>query len=82
MLAPKPVKWNISRHRGGQEDKRVDSVVACHWWSAGGPPCNPPLSHPVGEGRLANQWRLASGSPLVGHLCYVCRGSAGQLKIK
>ncbi len=26
---PKPVKWNISRHIGGQEDKRVGSVAAC-----------------------------------------------------
>ena len=43
---PKPVKWNISRHRGRQEGKRVSSVVAC----AGGPPCNLTLSYPVGEG--------------------------------
>ena len=27
---PKLVKWNNSRHRGRQEDKRVVSVVACH----------------------------------------------------
>ena len=42
----KLVKWNISWHRGGQEDNRVGSVVTCCWWSAGGPLCNPPLCHP------------------------------------
>ena len=26
--SPKPVKQKISRHRGGQEDKRVGSIVA------------------------------------------------------
>ena len=52
---PKPVRWNISRHRGGQDDKRVGSVAACPWRPAGGPPCNPPLCHPVGEGGLATQ---------------------------
>ena len=28
---PKPVKWNMSRHRGGQEDKRVGSEMASLW---------------------------------------------------
>ena len=70
---PKPVKWNISRHRGGQKDKRVGSVAACHWWSIGGPPCKLTLNHPVGEGWLADQWQLAPGGPLVGCWCYVCR---------
>ena len=70
---PKPAKQNISRHRGGQEIKRVGSVVACHWLAAGSPPCNPTLSHPVGEGWLADQWQLASGSPPAGHWCYICR---------
>ena len=69
----KPVRQNISRHRGGREDKRVGSVAACRQRSAGGPPCNPPLSHPVGEGQLADQWQLASGGPLVGRWCYICR---------
>ncbi len=52
---PKPVKRNISRHRGGQEDERVGSV----WQAAGGLPCNPTLSHPGSEGQLADQWLLA-----------------------
>ena len=69
----KPVKWNISRHRGGQEDKRVGSVAACCWQYTSGPPCNPPLCHPVGEGQLAVQWWLASGGLPAGHWCYVCR---------
>ncbi len=47
---PKPVKWNISRHRGRQEGKRVGSVAACHQLSTSRPPCNPTLCHPVGEG--------------------------------
>ena len=51
---PKQVKQNMSRHRGRQENKRVGSVAACHWRSAGGPSCNP-------------LWQLASGAggPLV-----------------
>ena len=73
LWPPKPVKWNISRHRGRQEDKSVGSVVACCQRSDGSPTCNLTLSHPVGEGWLANQWQLASGSPPAGHWCYVCR---------
>ncbi len=65
---PKPVKQNISRHRGGHADKRVGSVAAFCQWSTGSTPCNPPLSHPVGEGGLAIQghcpWR-PTGGPLV-----------------
>ena len=38
---PKPVKWNISRRRGGQEDKKVGSVAA------GGPPMAHLATHPV-----------------------------------
>ncbi len=71
---PKPVKQNISRHRGGPEDKRVGSVVACPWRPAAGPPCNPPLSHPEGEGGLADQGQLTPGGPPAGRWCYVCRG--------
>ena len=71
---PKTVMQNISRHRGEQEDKMVGSVMACPQQSAGDPPCNPPLSHPVGEGGLAAQWRLAPGGLPVGCWCwYVCR---------
>ena len=51
---PKPVKQNISQHRGRQEDKRVGSVAAVR-----SPPCKLTLSQPVDEGRLAYQWWLA-----------------------
>ena len=40
---------------------------------AGGPPCGPPLCHPVAEGWLASMGWVASGGPLEGRWCYVCR---------
>ena len=66
---PKPVKWNISRHRGGQEDKTVGSKVTSLWWPAGGPPCRMPLCHPVYKGRLATIGWLFSSSLPAGHWC-------------
>ncbi len=67
---PNPVKWNISRRRGGQEDKKVGSEVASLQQPASGPPCSPPLCHPVDKGRLAAMgWMSSSGLP-VGRWCY------------
>ncbi len=43
----KPVKQNISRHRGGQEDKRVGSVEACCRQSTGSRPPLSLLSYPL-----------------------------------
>ena len=63
---PKPVEQNISRHRSGEEDKRVGSEVASHWQPAGGQPCSPPLCHLVDEGQLAAMGWLSSSSLLVG----------------
>ena len=47
------MKWEISRHKGGQEDKRVGSVVGSPRQPAIGLPCSLPLCHPVDEGQLA-----------------------------
>ncbi len=57
---PRPVKWKISRHRGGQEDKRVGSEMA----SLRQPAEGPPLCHPVDERRLATK----GGCTLAAHL--------------
>ena len=60
-------------HMRPEADSEVGSVVACHWQAAGRPPCKSTLSHPVGEGRLADQGWLATGGPPAGRWCYVCR---------
>ena len=70
------MKWKVSRHRGGPEDKRVGSEVAGLQQPSRGPSCippgSPPLCHPADEGLLASIGWLSSSSPLEGCL-YVCR---------
>ena len=58
------MKLKISRHRGGQEDKRVGLEMASLWQSTSSSPCIPPLCHLVDEGRLATVGLLpSSGLP-------------------
>ena len=64
---PEPVKWKVRWHRGGSEDKRVGSEEASFQRPSVGPPCRTPLCHPVAERQLA------TGAPLKGRWCYVCR---------
>ncbi len=56
---PKPGKQNISRHRGGQEDKRVGSKVASLWQPAGSSPCSPLAAH-LEAYLCATQWTRVS----------------------
>ena len=74
------MKWKVRRQRGGSGDKRVDSEEASLWRPFGGPPCSPPLCHPVAEGQMVSMWWMASGGPLEGRCCYVCR-DCGDIEI-
>ncbi len=56
------MKQIVKSHRGGSGDKRVGSEEASLWTSNGGPPCSPPLCHPVAESRLASMGWLDSGA--------------------
>ena len=75
---PKPVKWKISGHRGGQGDKRVGSEVASLWQPAGSPPCSPSLCHAMDEGWLAAMGWLSSCGLPASCWCYLCRGSSAE----
>ena len=52
------------RHRGGPGDKNVGSEVASLWR---------PSLQLTSEGQLVSRGWLASGGPLEGHWCCVCR---------
>ena len=67
------MRWKVRRQRGGPEEQGVGLEEASLQRLSGGPPCRPPLCHPVAEQQLASMWWLASGGLLEGHWCYVCR---------
>ena len=69
-----PVKQKVRRHTGGSGDKSVNSEEASLQRLSGGPPCSPPLYHPVAERQLASMGWLASRGPLEGHWCYMLVG--------
>ena len=58
---PEHVKWKVRWHGGGSGDKRVGSGKASLWRPSRGPPCRPPLCHPVDEGQL-REYTLSSQS--------------------
>ena len=66
---PKPVKWKISGHSSGREDKRASLEVAYLRWPTGGPL----LCNPVDEGQLAAIGWLSFNGPSASCWCYVCR---------
>ena len=76
---PEPVKWKVRRHRGRPGDKRVGSEEASLQRLLRGPPCSSPPCCSVAEGWLASMGWLASGFPLEGHWCYVCRDCPGSV---
>ncbi len=53
-------------------------MAACRWRAAGGLPCKPTLSHPVDEGRLADQGWLAAGGPPAGAASAMFVGSGAS----
>ena len=59
--------------QGGSGDAWVGPEEASLWRPSRGPPCSPPLCHSVAERQLVSIGWLASGGPLEGHWCYVCR---------